>query len=165
MNQVSDGQRRRVQIVLGLMEPWEMLLLDEVTVDLDVLVRQDLLTFLKRETEERNATIVYATHIFDGLGSWPTHVAHISDGEIDFVRDITKGFPELDKVLSTRADKDTALLYNSPLLLVVEQWLRDDNKKIKAKKAPADVKVQTKWEVLSENMKEYGDKYYDYWKK
>ncbi len=32
MHQVSDGQRRRVQIVLGLLEPWYVLLLDEVTV-------------------------------------------------------------------------------------------------------------------------------------
>ncbi|KAJ3206045.1 CCR4-NOT regulatory complex component, partial [Entophlyctis luteolus] len=53
MHEVSDGQRRRVQIVLGLMEPWDILLLDEVTVDLDVLVRRDLIDFLKEETESR----------------------------------------------------------------------------------------------------------------
>ena len=29
MHQISDGQRRRVQIILGLLEPWEILLLDE----------------------------------------------------------------------------------------------------------------------------------------
>ncbi|CAG8735495.1 3227_t:CDS:2, partial [Ambispora leptoticha] len=39
MHQVSDGERRRVQLVLGLIQPWDLLLLDEVTVDLDVLVR------------------------------------------------------------------------------------------------------------------------------
>jgi len=58
MHQVSDGERRRVQLVLGLIKPWELLLMDEVTVDLDVLVRADLLRFLKRETEIRGATIV-----------------------------------------------------------------------------------------------------------
>jgi CCR4-NOT complex subunit CAF16 len=56
MHQVSDGQRRRVQIVLGLLMPWDVLLLDEVTVDLDVVVRSNLLNFLKRETETRGAT-------------------------------------------------------------------------------------------------------------
>lgn len=30
MHQVSDGERRRVQIVSGLMAPWDLLLLDEV---------------------------------------------------------------------------------------------------------------------------------------
>ena len=47
MHQISDGERRRVQLVMGLMAPWDVLLLDEVTVDLDVLVRDDLLNFLK----------------------------------------------------------------------------------------------------------------------
>lgn len=30
MHEVSDGERRRVQIVSGLMAPWDVLLLDEV---------------------------------------------------------------------------------------------------------------------------------------
>lgn len=43
MNLVSDGQRRRVQLVIGLMKPFKVLLLDEITVDLDVLGRLDLI--------------------------------------------------------------------------------------------------------------------------
>lgn len=58
MHQISDGERRRVQLVMGLMAPWDVLLLDEVTVDLDVLVRHELLLFLRKETEERQATIL-----------------------------------------------------------------------------------------------------------
>ncbi|GAA5890015.1 hypothetical protein JCM16303_006136 [Sporobolomyces ruberrimus] len=80
MHEVSDGERRRVQIVSGLMEPWEMLLLDEVTVDLDVLVRSKLLNFLIEETKTRGSTILYATHIFDGLDSFPTHLCHLQLG-------------------------------------------------------------------------------------
>lgn len=71
----------------------------QVTVDLDVLVRQDLLNFLKEDSEKRGATIlcksrcqvigglkIYAcsftdaTHIFDGLNDFPTHVAHMRFG-------------------------------------------------------------------------------------
>lgn len=52
----------------------------QVTVDLDVLVRQRLLQFLVEETQSRNATILYATHIFDGLDSFPTHLCHIQLG-------------------------------------------------------------------------------------
>ena len=37
----------------------QVLLLDEITVDLDVLGRADLMRFLMQETEERNATIIY----------------------------------------------------------------------------------------------------------
>jgi len=83
MHLVSDGQRRRVQIACGLLRPADVLLLDEVTVDLDILVREDLMTFLKAESEERRCTVVYITHIFDGLEAWPTHVAWMADGRIE----------------------------------------------------------------------------------
>jgi len=66
MHNISDGERRRVQLCMGLMSPWDVLFLDEVTVDLDVLVRDELLSFLRAESESRGATILYATHIFDG---------------------------------------------------------------------------------------------------
>jgi len=56
--------------------------MDEITVDMDVLGRQDLLEFFKRECDERGATIVYATHIFDGLEGWVTHMAYLEDGEM-----------------------------------------------------------------------------------
>ena len=59
-----------------------MLLLDEITVDLDVVGRLQLLAFFKRECEERGATIVYATHIFDGLEGWITHCTYMEDGRI-----------------------------------------------------------------------------------
>ena len=58
----------------------QVLLLDEITVDLDVLGRADLLAYLRSETEERGACIVYATHIFDGLESWATHLMYLADG-------------------------------------------------------------------------------------
>lgn len=64
MHKVSDGQRRRVQLAFGLMRPFRVLLLDEITVDLDVLARAELLAFLAQETIDRQATIIYATHIF-----------------------------------------------------------------------------------------------------
>nr|XP_019044541.1 CCR4-NOT complex subunit CAF16 [Kwoniella bestiolae CBS 10118]OCF23471.1 CCR4-NOT complex subunit CAF16 [Kwoniella bestiolae CBS 10118] len=95
---ISDGERRRVQLCMGLMGEWDVLLLDEVTVDLDVLVRADLIDFLVSESENRGATIVctytfshsflqyslpshlYATHIFDGLRKFPTKICHMQLG-------------------------------------------------------------------------------------
>jgi len=116
MHQVSDGQRRRVQIFLGLIRPFRILLLDEVTVSLDVVVRQDLLRWLKQESETRKCTIVYATHIFDGLDDWPTHLHYLNNKgrtgwqgllhELPIYRDLrSQGNP-------------------SPLLRIAEMWLR-----------------------------------------
>lgn len=67
---------------MGLLRPWTVLLLDEITVDLDLLSRSNFLAFLKRETESRPCTIVYATHILDNLAAWPTHLAHMALGRV-----------------------------------------------------------------------------------
>lgn len=114
MHAISDGERRRVQLVMGLMGEWDVLLLDEVTVDLDVLVRDDLLTFLKRDSEERGATIIYATHIFDGLNSFPTHVAHMRFGS--FVTQPTPWPFSNAEVIGP----------NTQLYSVALQWLKED---------------------------------------
>eukprot|EP00955_Chlamydomonas_euryale_P003586 38231-Chlamydomonas_euryale.AAC.8 len=38
--------------------------------------------FLADECKTRGATVIYATHIFDGLEAWPSHVAYIARGEM-----------------------------------------------------------------------------------
>ncbi|EFJ30247.1 ATP-binding cassette transporter, subfamily I, member 1, SmABCI1 [Selaginella moellendorffii] len=126
MHKVSDGQRRRVQICMGLLKPFkasnhfkDVLLLDEITVDLDVLARSDLLAFLKSECLDRGATIIYATHIFDGLESWPSHIAYLASGRLQIMKPLHE-IPEL-KELS--------------LMRTVEKWLRKEiNEQRKARK-------------------------------
>ena len=49
---------------------------------MDVVGRMDLLEFLHKECEEQGVTIVYATHIFDGLEEWLTHIVYVEDGEL-----------------------------------------------------------------------------------
>ncbi|HET6614021.1 MAG TPA: ATP-binding cassette domain-containing protein [Kofleriaceae bacterium] len=82
MHRISDGQRRRVQLLLGLMRPFKVLCLDEITTDLDLIARRDLLAFLKEDSETRGATFLYATHILDRLDEWATHVAYIRRGKV-----------------------------------------------------------------------------------
>lgn len=109
MHKVSDGQRRRVQICMGLLHPYKVLLLDEVTVDLDVVARMDLLDFFKEESDERGATIVYATHIFDGLETWATDIAYVQGGTL-------KRSEKLSEVDELKTCPN--------LLSLVETWLR-----------------------------------------
>lgn len=115
MNRVSDGQRRRVQICLGLLKPFQLLLCDEVTVDLDVCARVDLLAFFVRESETRGATIVFATHIFDGLVGWASHVAYVERGEL-------KVFGCAEEVPQLCAPGEVG--GKSRLLATMEGWLR-----------------------------------------
>jgi CCR4-NOT complex subunit CAF16 len=115
MNRLSDGMRRRVQIFLQLMGDYELILLDEITTDLDVITRQDFLQFLKRDSEERGITILYATHIFGGLDNWGTHIAYVSEQTVGT-------FTRLDESEDYKAMCEGG--HRSPLLRLVEMWLR-----------------------------------------
>lgn len=119
MHAVSDGERRRVQLAMGLLRPWTVLLLDEITVDLDLLSRANFLDFLKRETQSRPCTIVYATHILDNLAEWPTHLVHTFLGKIKRF-----GTMESFQVKAGEAGKSG----NSQLGDVVLEWLKEDLK-------------------------------------
>ncbi|KAF5737171.1 Non-intrinsic ABC protein 9 [Tripterygium wilfordii] len=110
LHKVSDGQRRRVQICMGLLKTFKVLLLDEITVDLDVLARADLLNFLRKDCQERGATIIYATHIFDGLEDWPSHIVYVAHGKLQLMM-------PMDKV------KEISSL---SLMRTVETWLRKE---------------------------------------
>lgn len=132
MAYISDGERRRVQLVMGLLKPWKLLLLDEVTVDLDVIVRSKLLAFLKNECRTRNCCVIYATHIFDGLGKqWCDRIIHLNSGKmaddvgIDHVSFVVPTEQSSDIELSRDRSKVNIKLAESlhPLAL---HWLLED---------------------------------------
>ncbi|EDO17219.1 hypothetical protein Kpol_1035p32 [Vanderwaltozyma polyspora DSM 70294] len=133
MHRLSDGQKRRVQLAMGLLKPWRILLLDEVTVDLDVICRSRLLNFLKFETESRKCSVIYATHIFDGLANWPNRILHMDYGKIvsdvDYKKDIkfTENIGDMEngKVIKDENNKIIISKVNSlhPLAL---HWLNND---------------------------------------
>ncbi|KAJ6088600.1 hypothetical protein N7486_009861 [Penicillium sp. IBT 16267x] len=116
MHAVSDGERRRVQLAMGLLRPWTVLLLDEITVDLDLLSRSNFLAFLKRETETRPCTIVYATHILDNLAQWPTHLVHMHLGKVKAWGTVESFHDQVPQWTSE----------NSRLGELVLKWLKED---------------------------------------
>ena len=101
-----------MQLAIGLLKPFKVLLLDEVTVDLDALARRSLLNFLKDEARDRGATIVYTTHIFDGLERWPDHMLFCSAGRVTRFAPLSE-FPTLTSGKMT-------------MLSLVDGWLRSE---------------------------------------
>lgn len=91
LNSVSEGQRKRVQLYLNLIQPFKVCLLDEITVNLDLLVKDKFMNYLKRETEKRECCVIYVTHIFDGLEDWGTKLLYMrmdKEIEISDIKDI-----------------------------------------------------------------------------
>lgn len=113
MHQLSDGQRRRVQILLDLERAPSVILLDEVTAELDVLARAELLRYLRDESERRAVTIVYASHVLEGLAAWATHLAFLSPGRL-------RTFGRIQEIPELAA--------GTGLPELVERWMREDRR-------------------------------------
>ena len=138
MHQLSDGQRRRVQLLIQLVRPFQILLLDEVTVSLDVCVRQDLLKWLEKESVERGATIIYATHIFDGLDEWASHMFYLtSAGSCGWQGQMH----ELEIYQQLKREN-----HPCKMLAIADHWLRkelEENRRLKKKeKASGELAYQ-----------------------
>jgi CCR4-NOT complex subunit CAF16 len=126
---------------MGLLKPFKVLLLDEITVDLDVLARANLLTYLKKECEERGATIIYATHIFDGLDDWPTHIVYIARGKLQLAL-------PLEKV------KEMSQL---SLMRTVESWLRKERDEDRRRRKERKEKGLPEFDKVTEGSRVIGD--------
>ncbi len=119
MHRVSDGQRRRIQILLDLERQLSAVLLDEVTADLDVLARADLLRLLREESEQRGLTVMYASHVLDGLAKWATHILFLSPGRV-------RAFGPLEEVLPAGRD----------LHALCEAWMAEDRHLLRHRRGP-----------------------------
>jgi len=117
MHQVSDGQRRRVQLLLDLERTLRVILLDEVTAELDVLARADLLRFLREESDARGVAIVYASHVLDGLDAFATDVAFLSSGRL-------RCFAPIGEALAAAPPGGAG----SALHRLCEAWMREDRR-------------------------------------
>lgn len=123
---LSDGMMRRVQIALKLLRPARVLLVDEVTADLDVLGRHALLTFL-REEANTGCAVVYCTHILDGLDGWASHLLRMRPGglpgELVILEDRT-----VDSEMHVPSEASEAGKQHAPLFERVLCMLEEDAK-------------------------------------
>jgi CCR4-NOT complex subunit CAF16 len=90
----------------------------------------------QRESEENGVTLVYATHIFDGLDDWGTHIAYMYNGEL---KNFCKTEECAEFVRRRKAGEP------SPLLRTVEGWLRADRHGL----PPADARDDVDGGVVS----------------
>lgn len=80
---------------------------------------------------QRGATLVYATHIFDGLETWATDIAYVEDGKLKRAQPIK----ELPELLPPSKAKN--------LIQVVEPWLRTEREEREKKGPVTQAKVGT----------------------
>jgi len=82
MDDLSIGQRRRVQVAREFMHDMELLFLDEPTVGLDPTARRKLLDFLREQVKKSGLTIFYTTHVLSEAEYLCDNIAIINNGKI-----------------------------------------------------------------------------------
>ncbi|EPY17455.1 CCR4-NOT complex subunit CAF16 [Strigomonas culicis] len=113
VDQMSAGEKRRVQILHGFLHDASVFLLDECSTDIDVAERQTVLEMVKAQTETCRAAgavpeaeglpgcCLYATHILDKIGGWATHVLLMREGEVVAYKPVS----EIDEPLEVFAHR------------------------------------------------------------
>jgi len=111
---LSIGQRRRVQVAREFMHDMDLLFLDEPTVGLDPTARRQLLDFLKNKVKEKNLTIFYTTHVLTEAEYLCDNIAIINKGKIitvDSPNELKKRFGR-EKTIKIYVSSNTEALEN-----------------------------------------------------
>jgi putative spermidine/putrescine transport system ATP-binding protein len=82
-SQLSGGQRQRVALARAIVNRPQVLLLDEPLGALDLKLRQDMQTELKRIQQEVGITFIYVTHDQEEALTMSDRVAAFKDGQIE----------------------------------------------------------------------------------
>jgi len=78
---LSIGQRRRVQIAREFLHEMDLLFLDEPTVGLDPRARRSLLNYIKKQVK-RGLTVFFTTHIMEEVDYLCDQICIINNGKI-----------------------------------------------------------------------------------
>lgn len=123
---LSIGQRRRVQVAREFMHDMKLLFLDEPTVGLDPSARRGLLDFIKKKVKE-GLTVFFTTHILNEAEYICDEIAIINKGKIiaiDTPEELKNKFGK-EKTIKIHIQETRKMLSN--LLLGIKDYELDFN--------------------------------------
>jgi ABC-2 type transport system ATP-binding protein len=90
VRKLSLGQRMRCELVASLIHQPSLLFLDEPTIGLDVLVKENIRQFLKEVNRELGTTILLTTHDISDIEALCSRVVMLDKGKIIYDGSLTK---------------------------------------------------------------------------
>ena len=81
-HELSGGQRQRIMIAMALAKKPKLLVADEPTTALDIAIQKEILTLLKKLSNEEKMGILFITHDLISLNGFADKIAVMYQGEI-----------------------------------------------------------------------------------
>lgn len=103
VSELSGGECQRVAIARAIIAEPELLICDEATSSLDILVQAQIVQLLKKLKEEKNMTILFITHDLQLAADFCDGIAVMHQGEV-----VEKG--EVSQVLYSPSHEETRKL-------------------------------------------------------
>ncbi len=129
VRQLSLGQRMRSDICAALLHNPDILYLDEPTIGLDVVAKENIRRFIKEVNRERKTTIILTTHDMSDIEKLCSRVMVIDQGHIIYDGGLQQlkelyGTEETLTVETDSIDRDVSGLYQ----LNIKEVFQQDNK-------------------------------------
>jgi ABC-2 type transport system ATP-binding protein len=81
-SELSQGMRAQAGLVVAVAHRPELLVLDEPSSGLDVVVRQDILDAIVRTVVEEGRTVIFSSHLLDEVERMCDHVTVLHEGRV-----------------------------------------------------------------------------------
>ena len=106
IRKMSLGQRMRCELAVSLVHSPKILFLDEPTIGMDILVKENIREFLIRENREHGTTIILTSHDVEEIVKSCRRAIVINEGKLVFddTTEALRTFSEMDTRVTARID-------------------------------------------------------------
>ncbi|MFH0831855.1 MAG: ABC transporter ATP-binding protein [archaeon] len=89
-SELSGGMQKRLDIACSLVHKPKLLLLDEPTVELDPILRREVMNLIHKINKEEKVTILMASHLLGGIEAMCSNIAILHEGKAVKIGNPTK---------------------------------------------------------------------------
>lgn len=137
VRKLSLGQRMRCDLAAALLHSPAILYLDEPTIGLDLIAKDQVRKFLKKVNKDRGATIILTTHDMDDIEALCDRIIILDEGKIayDGSTDTLKREYVREKLLEIEFHEDDGMAFDLPMVNVIKseankKWFSFDQDKV-----------------------------------